>query len=155
LNGRATPLSFSSYSSHLCVIFSSSSCSSLSFFLFFCLSIFSISISMSSRERIRIRKDDDRRPKKCKAVGRWGDNQRHELAPLRSCILLYVCVYLCWTSPAQPTDQPSFLFHWTRSRSRFFFFFFLIRAIVGMSTLFFSKFPYNYTHRPLSFFFHV
>jgi hypothetical protein len=29
---------------------------------------------------------------------------------------LSVCVCMLAESPAQPTDQPSFLFHWTRSR---------------------------------------
>ena len=68
-----------------------------------------------------------------------------------TCICVFVLDEPC------PTNRPTQLSLSLDSFAlAFFFFVFLIRAIVGMSTLFFSKFPYNYTHRPLSFFvFHV
>lgn len=54
--------------------------------------------------------------------------------------------------PNQPTN-PAFSFTGlVRVFFPHFFFFFLIRAIVGMSTLFFSKFPYNATPPALFFF---
>jgi hypothetical protein len=73
---------------------------------------------------------------------------------------LSVCVCMLAESPAQPTDQPSFLFHWTRSR---FFPYFIFSSssfwFAPLSEWALSSSPNSPTtipHRPaLFFFFHV
>jgi hypothetical protein len=125
------------------------------FFFFFSFFFFSVCLYFLFRYRCHREKNKKiRRPKKnlrrsmgIISVTNW---PHHRLS-------LSVCVCMLAESPAQPTDQPSFLFHWTRSR---FFPYFIFSSssfwFAPLSEWALSSSPNSPTtipHRPALFFF--